>query len=188
MTQSEETWQHAYKVFFDNILRVHRLIGACTSHSEIDDEGHPDLDQAGCDIALSAVVFLYATFETFVREISRKKGGTYSTVKEVENVLKRLEIDYSEQSEYLPSIGKMMKRRHRIVHRADIALGASEPEGITYEDSVSITRWFLDVDFFVSELVQLHLTPQSAAFVERKLQERKATRARVEKQQQEQSD
>ena len=75
---------------------------------------------------------------------------------------------------------KMMKRRHRIVHHGDVQSGSSGPERLSYEDSVTITRWFLDVDFFVSELVQRHVSPQYASFVDEELQSRKATRVRFE--------
>ncbi len=185
MTHSQEKWQQAYTRFFSNIIRAHKLLDACGSHTTVDEQGQKNLDQAGEDIARNAMALLHTTFEVFLRDIAHKTKGTYSTVQEVEKALKSLGINYSDQSKYLPSIGEMMKRRHKIVHRADLGAGSSEPDRISYEQSVSFTNWFLDVDFFVSEIVQPHVLPEYASFVESELRKRKGARERLERQQSE---
>ena len=181
MTGSQENWQQAYTTFFLNISRVHRLMEACCSHTTIGKGEQRELDQVGDDIARSAVVFLHAAFEAFIRHIAREKKGTYSTLKEVESALKKLGVDYSDQRRYLSSIEEMMRLRHKIVHHGDVQPGSSEPDRLGYEESLSITRWFLDVDFFVSELVQGYVSPAYARFVDEQLQSRKTARERFEK-------
>lgn len=183
MTQLQEKWQKAYAQFFSNISRAHGLLDACRSHTTVDEQGQKNLDQAGEDIARNAMAFLHTTFEVFLRDIAHKRKGTYSTMQEVEKALKSLGIDYSHQSKYLPSIAEMMNRRHRIVHHADVGAGSSEPERVSYEESVSFTNWFLDVDFFVSEIVQPQVSPEYASFVESELRKRKAAREQFERQQ-----
>lgn len=180
MTTSQENWQQAYATFFSNISRVHRLIDACRSHTTIGKGGQQELDQAGDDIARCAVVFLHAAFEVFIRHISSKKKGTFSNLKEIENVLNKLGVDYSNQAGYLSSIEVMIKRRHKIVHTGDVSTGSSEPDRLSLEESVSITRWFLDVDFFVSEMVLHYVSPEYAKYVDEQLQSRKANRKQFE--------
>ncbi|MCZ6611351.1 MAG: hypothetical protein O6941_01845 [Planctomycetota bacterium] len=182
MTHSQEKWQQAYGQFYSNIIRVYRLIDASLSHTTVDEKGQKNLDQAGDDIARSAIVFLHATFEAFLRDLAHKRKGTYSTVQEVVTALKGLSINYSDQSKYLPGIGEMMKRRHKIVHHADLGAGSSEPNRLSYEESVSFTSWFHDVDIFASEIVQPHVSPEYASSVESELRKRKAARERFEKQ------
>lgn len=183
MTPSQQKWQQAYAQFFSNIIRAHRLLEACGSHTRIDEQGQKNLDQAGDDIARNAMAFLHTTFEVFLRDIARNRKGTYSTMQEVEKALKSQGIDYSHQSKYLPSIAEMMKRRQKIVHHADLGAGSSEPHRLSYEQSVSFTTWFFDVDFFVSEIVQPHVSPEYASFVESELRKRKIARELFERQQ-----
>lgn len=56
MTRSQQKWQQAYAQFFSNIIRAHRLLEACGSHTAVDEQGQKNLDQAGDDIARSAMV------------------------------------------------------------------------------------------------------------------------------------
>ena len=103
--------------------------------------------------------------------LSKKNFGNTTAVCDI---LNDLQINYEEQKKYLSGLGKLMDRRHRIVHNADLASPTDdEPQKITLDESREITRWFFDVDFFVSELAISVLPPTSAAPIEEQLQMRK---------------
>lgn len=100
----------------------------------------------------------------------------------VASILTKLRIDFSAQQRYVPGLDKLMKRRHRIVHQADITAPTdSEPQRITEEESQEILQWFHDVDFFVTELVVALLPPSMAEEIARNLRARKDKKAKWEK-------
>lgn len=147
-----------------NIQRTFRLIEACTATWEDDPQGMLPVWQ---DVARSAVVFLHASLEDFLRGLatckSRRDRNTFNNTREIEALLTALGIDYSNQREYLPRIESMMRRRHRIVHHADLPMpGSTEPTDLTLDDVKQLTCWFADVDYFASEIV-IDLLPEELA-------------------------
>jgi hypothetical protein len=58
--------------------------------------------------------------EVLVESVREEMGRTtYNSVGEIEAVLRKLDCKIEDHSESFPAIGRMIERRHDIVHRAD---------------------------------------------------------------------
>ena len=127
-----------HRCFDTNICRTHDLISAACRISQpkrlvlwhwlvrlSGGRAHistVDLSPAGQDIVRAAVVFLHASLDDFLQGLAvcqrlRQGRKNYNNLDEVKGLLTKLGINYREQEPYLPSIDRMMTRRHRIVTR-----------------------------------------------------------------------
>lgn len=106
----------------------------------------------------------------------------FTNVQAVNAILKELRIEIDKNwTGYLKSLGQLMQRRHRIVHKADIIKPTDvQPKRFTEGELQMILGWFHDVDFFVTELVISLLPTEEAAQMSKELTERKKQRKEFE--------
>lgn len=106
----------------------------------------------------------------------------FSNVPAVRAILRDLEVKIEKNwTDYFKSLGQLMRRRHRIVHKADLSKPTDvRPKKFTLHESQMILGWFHDVDFFVTELVISLLPTKEAAPMSKKLTERKKQREEFE--------
>ena len=134
--------------------RAFLLIQECTKYATDDDP--PQLLPIGQDMARAAMVLLHASFEVVLRGLAKYKKRTppetVGSQKKLREVLQRIGVGFSDHEHYLPSVREMMQRRHQIVHRADLD-ESGKPKEITGEDATRFCHWFMDTDFFASEIV-----------------------------------
>jgi hypothetical protein len=103
------------------------------------------------DLLRAVVVFLHASFEDFVRSHFRKpnKKVSFSSNSDIERALKRLKVEPALYKDLFPPLTPMTKRRHQIVHRADLCDAQSDtsnPWNIT--DDWQLIHWHLVVAVF----------------------------------------
>jgi hypothetical protein len=127
---------------------------------------------ARADVLRSIVVFLHATFEVALRSHIPKPGRSLSfySRKDLDKALKFSGIDATPFQFLYPPLTQMAKRRHRIVHEAD--LSSSEPSDWSIVDDWQLIMWLLAVPTFY---YQLRISLGAANNVERAKHERLRT-------------
>jgi hypothetical protein len=138
------------------------------------------------DILRSIVVFLHATFEDVLRTTARQciehrrktvdqliqesvedhlRGKSFGSCTAVDSVLKKMGLDTAPFKSLYPPLGQMMRRRHSIVHEADLTRPtdvASEAWGIV--DDWQLIMWLMAVAAFY---YQLRMSVNAASEAER---------------------
>jgi len=112
---------------------------------------------ARADILRSIVVFLHATFEVALRSHIPKPGRklSFSAQTDLDKALKFSGIDAMPFRFLYPPLTQMAKRRHQIVHEADLLHG--EPHEWTISDDWQLIMWLLAVSAFYYQLrISLH--------------------------------
>lgn len=76
------------------------------------------------DLFRSTVVFLHATFEDSLRTVTRQRlrglKSSYGSSTDVDKALRKMGLDTTPFKPLYDDLDRMMKRRHRIVHEADL--------------------------------------------------------------------
>jgi hypothetical protein len=103
------------------------------------------------DLLRAMVVFLHASIEDFVRSHFRKpnKKVSFSSNSDIERALKRLKVAPALFKDLFPPLTQMTKRRHQIVHRADLHDAAGETANPwEIADDWQLIHWHLAVVAF----------------------------------------
>jgi hypothetical protein len=157
-----------------NMERIHSLIKL--SHSDIEQlKPTAPLRSEGprADILRAIVVFLHATFEDVLRSGSNLRKGSlnFHSGADITKALKNWQLSPKAFEPLYPPLTQMAKRRHRVVHQADLANKvdtASSPWGIA--DEWQLIMWVTAVPTFFWLLgSQLDPTNKAAAAVYLKL-------------------
>jgi hypothetical protein len=157
-----------------NMERIHSLIKLI--HSDIEQLKPTALFRSEgprADILRAIVVFLHATFEDVLRTgSSRKKGPlNFHSGADITKALKNWQLSPKPFEPLYPPLTQMAKRRHRVVHGADLAKKADttlSPWAIA--DEWQLIMWVTAVPtFFWLLRSQLDPTNEAAAAVYLKL-------------------
>lgn len=146
-----------FEVRFDlNMKRVGALIDLVAPKSPA---AHSDPLES--DISRAIVVFLHATFEDLLRTAGRRHAAAdsywdyvnFSSHGAVETALVRMGLD-TEPFKFLElGLDSMIKRRHRIVHDADLPNAtAREAKAWGFSDNLLLMYWLLHVLAFNAQL------------------------------------
>jgi hypothetical protein len=148
--------------FVMNMKRINALVGLVAPRSLA-----AQSDPLESDICRAVVVFLHATFEDMLRTVGRGRlSGTHtdgsdrywdhlsvSSYSVVEKALLRMRIDPEPFNFLAPGLDSMMKRRHQIVHDADLPIPtAREAPPWSIADTLLLAYWLLHVVTFNAQL------------------------------------
>lgn len=154
-----ELFQLIQKKFVINANRVGQFLILATDQSKT--KLVQKFEDGPADLIRSAIVFLHATFEDALRTVAEKrlpesdftKSTFGNTDRRVREILPRLNLVVSEFEDLFPHIDAIMKRRHRIVHRADLDDGTATPKTLTLGDQIELDLAIGAVCVFVSRLL-----------------------------------
>jgi hypothetical protein len=156
-----------------NMNRISGLVRLISSHDAL----KPTIlfgssSGARADILRSIVVFLHATFEVALRShiFKGSRNWSFSARTDLDKALKFSGIDATPFRFLYPPLTQMAKRRHRIVHEADLL--HDEPQEWSIVDDWQLTMWLLAVPAFY---YQLRISLGTANAVERAMYEKLRT-------------
>ena len=104
------------------------------------------------DIKRVSVVLIHATLEDFLRDLLHEKNETFNSSKQIALSLKKANITYA--GKYLKDIDAMLKRRHQIVHRADLQFISGKHIAYSTVD-IDLIKWTEAVILFISEILNI---------------------------------
>lgn len=127
---------------------------------------------ARADILRSIVVFLHATFEVALRShiLRHNRSWSFSARTDLDKALKFSGIDATPFRFLYPPLTQMAKRRHRIVHEADLL--RDKPHEWSIADDWQLIMWLLAVPAFY---YKLRISLRAANTVERAMYEKLRT-------------
>jgi hypothetical protein len=156
-----------------NMNRISGLVQLVSSHDALKPTTvFGSSSGARADILRSIVVFLHATFEVALRSHIPKPGCklTFSARTDLDKALRFSGIDAMPFRFLYPPLTQMAKRRHRIVHEADLL--HDEPYEWSIADDWQLIMWLLAVPAFY---YQLRISLRVANAVERAMYEKLRT-------------
>jgi hypothetical protein len=110
-----------------------------------------DREGAPAETLRAVIVFLHATFEVALRSYQPNDGKrlTFSGISDLDKALRRIGTDPVPFKSLYPPLGQMAKRRHRIVHHADLPTPtATLPEAWSITDEWQLMMWLIAVPAF----------------------------------------
>jgi hypothetical protein len=106
------------------------------------------------DLLRSSTVFLHAAFEDLVRSLSGRPGSwSFHSGADLDKRLKDAGIQLTAFVSLYPPLTQLAKRRHRIVHHADLSASNIEVASWTVTDYWQLTMWNLAVICFYYRLI-----------------------------------
>lgn len=153
-----------------NMNRISGLVQLISSHDALKPTTlFGSSSGARADILRSIVVFLHATFEVALRShnLRHSHSWSFSARADLDKALKYSGIDATPFRFLYPPLSQMAKRRHRIVHEADLL--HDEPHEWSIADDWQLTMWLLAVPAFY---YQLRISLCAANTVERAMYEK----------------
>jgi hypothetical protein len=153
--------------FLLNMARISGLVRLVNSSEALKPTMIFRSEGTRADILRSIVVFLHATFEVVLRSHLPNPNKTLSFYSrtDLDKALKRSRIDPKPFKPLYPPLTEMAKRRHRIVHEADLSKRTdtvSEAWGAA--DDWQLAMWLMAVPAFY---YQLRISTGLADVVER---------------------
>jgi len=138
--------------FLANMVRIAAITRFINS-------GVPGLEQAKfvrsggvrADLLRAVVVFLHASLEDFVRSHLRKpnKAISFTSNSDIARALTRIKVRPGLFTDLCPPLTQLTKRRHQIVHRADIDyIQGEKPNDWDISDEWQLIHWHLAVVVF----------------------------------------
>ena len=107
----------------------------------------------------STTVFLHAAFEDLVRSLSdRRTSWSFHSRTDLEKRLKHAGIEPTAFESLYPPLTQLAKRRHRIVHHADLTPSTIQIAPWTITDYWQLSMWNLAVICFYYRLL-MHFEP-----------------------------
>jgi hypothetical protein len=103
------------------------------------------------ELLRALIVFLHAAIEDFVRSHLRKpnKKVSFTSHSDIKLALTRIKADPALFTDLFPPLTQMTKRRHQIVHRADLSDGQNESANSwQIVDDWQLIHWHLAVSAF----------------------------------------
>lgn len=153
--------------FLLNMSRVNSLVRLLFSSDSVKPAGIFRSEGVRADLYRSIVVFLHATFEVVLRSHMRElePNLTFSGRPDLDKALRRSGIDAAPFKRIYPPLTQMAKRRHRIVHYADLPR-STDTSAATWGivDEWQLIMWLMAVPAFY---YQLHISVGSASALER---------------------
>lgn len=154
------------KRFSLNMSRVNRLMNLATRMKSSEDYSQDKI----ADLNRSNIVFLFASFEDTLRTIEdiylsplNNDKKTFGSVSTVVILLHHLGLDVNGFRPLFPELATLMRRRHRIVHKADLTQSDTVTDAPwTIGDDYQMVIWFFLVSGFVSKL-RATLNPSALA-------------------------
>jgi hypothetical protein len=127
---------------------------------------------ARAEILRAIVVFLHATFEVALRShiLKHSRSWRFSARTDLDKGLKFIGIDATSFRFLYPPLVQMAKRRHRIVHEADLL--RDEPREWSIADDWQLIMWLLAVPAFY---YKLRISLRAANTVEQAMYEKLCT-------------
>ena len=114
---------------------------------------------ASADLLRSTTVFLHAAFEDLVRSLSdRRTSWSFHSRTDLEKRLKHAGIEPTAFESLYPPLTQLAKRRHRIVHHADLTPSTIQIAPWTITDYWQLSMWNLAVICFYYRLL-MHFEP-----------------------------
>lgn len=130
-----------------NLLAFTEIVKGKISKTEIQ-----FYNQITDDIKRASVVLLHATLEDFLRDLLNKRNETFNASKQIALSLKKANIPYN--NKHLEDIDLMLKRRHQIVHKADLKF-VSGKHVICSATDIDLLKWTIAVILFISEILNI---------------------------------
>lgn len=136
-----------------NLLRILNLVAfAEMVKGRISEAEIQFYNEINDDIKRVSVVLLHATLEDFLRDLLNKKNETFNASKQIASSLKKANITYA--GKYLEDIDVMLKRRHQIVHKADLQFISGKHIACSTVD-IDLIKWTKTVILFISEILNI---------------------------------
>jgi hypothetical protein len=134
-----------------NMARVATLVELAQAKTAEAKKPLFDREGAPAETLRAVIVFLHATFEVALRSYQPKDGKsfTFSDTSDLDKALTRIGTDPAPFKSLYPPLGQMAKRRHCIVHHADLptpTATVSEEWSITHE--WQLMMWLIAVPAF----------------------------------------
>jgi hypothetical protein len=120
------------------------------------------------DILRAAIVFLHATFEDLLRSVAdpKKRRINFYSGSDISKAIRYRKLNTRRFQELYPPLIQMARRRHRVVHEADLPTKVSlEPAIWQIQDEWQLLTWATVVPAFYSLLLS-ELYPVEAIFGE----------------------
>jgi hypothetical protein len=165
----------AHKRFSANMRRVSRLINlAMSNQGQFKAVGFWTYDEIGADIFRVIVVFLHAAVEDLVRShVVRPRSFTFSVADDIFKALRKANYDPSPLEELRKPLEQFAKRRHRIVHEADLDDGAEDVAQWMVVDTWLLMQWLITIVAFQYKFLAV-VTQPTALYTTRYQLARKA--------------
>jgi hypothetical protein len=153
-----------------NMNRISGLVQLISSHDALKPTTlFGSSSGARAEILRSIVVFLHATFEVALRShnLRHSRSWSFSARADLDKALKYSGIDATPFRFLYPPLSQMAKRRHRIVHEADLL--HDKPHEWSIADDWQLIMWLLAVPAFY---YQLRISLYAANTAERAMYEK----------------
>jgi len=134
-----------------NMARIATLVELAQAKTAEAKKPPFDREGAPAEILRAVIVFLHATFEVALRSYQPKDGKsfTFSGTSDLDKALTRSGTDPAPFKSLYPPLGQMAKRRHRIVHDADLPTpAATRSEEWSIADEWQLIMWLIVVPAF----------------------------------------
>jgi hypothetical protein len=143
----------AHKRYVTNMKRVDRLMRLATSNEgQFKPTGFWTYDGISADLFRMIVVFLHSAIEDLVRTHLPdrfKSTFTFSVANDIFKSLQKAEYDPTPLEPLRNILNQLAKRRHKIVHQADLNENAEEVDKWKVADLWLLTQWSIAAATFL---------------------------------------